>query len=81
MWVGDFVVTAFVLCVTDAGKEREVVEKLRSMEKVEEAHVVYGEYDVIAKIIVDELKQLDSFISEKVRVIKEIQMTSTMIAI
>jgi anthranilate phosphoribosyltransferase len=75
------VVTAFVLCVTDAGKEREVVEKLRSMEKVEEAHVVYGEYDVIAKIIVDELKQLDSFISEKVRVIKEIQMTSTMIAI
>jgi len=78
---GDIVVTAFVLCVTDAGKEREVVEKLKAMDKVEEAHVVYGEYDVIAKIVVEELKQLDSFITEKVRVIKEVQMTSTMIAI
>lgn len=74
-------VTAFVLCVTDAGKEREVVQKMKTMPNVEECYVVYGEYDVIAKITVDELKKLDTFITENVRTIPAVQMTSTMIAI
>jgi DNA-binding Lrp family transcriptional regulator len=74
-------VTAFVLCVTDAGKEREVVKRMKAMPNVEEAYVVYGEYDVIAKIAVDELKKLDTFITENVRTIPLVQMTSTMIAI
>lgn len=74
-------VTAFVLCVIEAGKEREVVDKLKTMPYVEEAYVVYGEYDVIAKITVDELKRLDTFITENVRTLSSVQMTSTMIAI
>ncbi|MFQ6088036.1 MAG: Lrp/AsnC ligand binding domain-containing protein [Candidatus Methanofastidiosia archaeon] len=78
---GDKLVIAFVLCVCDAGKERQVVEKLKAMEQVEEAFVVYGEYDVIAKVNVKELKQLDTFVTEKVRRMKDIQMTSTMITI
>lgn len=74
-------VVAFVLCVTDAGMERTVVDKLLQFEEVDEAHVVYGEYDVIAKVNVAELKLLDKFITERIRSIKEIQMTSTMISI
>ncbi len=74
-------VTAFVLCVTDAGKERDVVKMMKAMPNVEEAYVVYGEYDVIAKIRVEELKLLDTFITENVRTIPSVQMTSTMIAI
>ncbi len=78
---GENMVTAFVLCVTDAGKERDVVKLMKAMPNVEEAYVVYGEYDVIAKIRVDELKLLDTFITENVRTIPSVQMTSTMIAI
>ncbi len=74
-------VTAFILCVTEAGKEREVVQRLKAMPNVEEVYVVYGEYDIIAKITVDELKKLDTFITENVRTIPSVQMTSTMIAI
>ena len=79
--LGENMVTAFVLCVTDAGKEREVVKRMKAMPNVDEAYVVYGEYDVIAKITVDELKKLDTFITENVRTIPLVQMTSTMIAI
>jgi len=74
-------VVAFVLCVTDAGMEREVVNKLEKFEEVDEAYVVYGEYDVIAKVHVDELAMLDKFITEKIRSVKPVQMTSTMISI
>jgi DNA-binding Lrp family transcriptional regulator len=54
---------------------------MKAMPDVEEAFVVYGEYDVIAKITVDELKKLETFITENVRTIPSVQMTSTMIAI
>ncbi|MBN1785438.1 MAG: Lrp/AsnC ligand binding domain-containing protein [Candidatus Methanofastidiosa archaeon] len=74
-------VIAFVLCVTDAGMERDVVNKLEKFDEVEEAYVVYGEYDVIAKVHVPELALLDKFITEKVRSLKSVQMTSTMISI
>ncbi|MHC1598789.1 MAG: Lrp/AsnC ligand binding domain-containing protein [Candidatus Methanofastidiosia archaeon] len=74
-------VVAFVLCVTEAGTERDVVERLESFDEVDEAFVVYGEYDVIAKVNVQEIKMLDKFITENMRSIKEIQMTSTMISV
>jgi len=88
-------VIAFVLCVTQAGKEKEVLDKLSKLKEVEEAHIVYGEYDVIAKIKLDDLKMLDTFIVDKIRGIGEIldtfivdkirgigeiQVTSTMIS-
>jgi len=74
-------VMAFVLCVTDAGMEREVMEQLVELDEVDEAFVLYGEYDVIAKVHVPELNMLDKFITQKMRSIKEVQMTSTMISI
>lgn len=51
------------------------------MPEVKVAYVVYGEYDLIVKVETDTLKDLDQFITEKIRKMPEIQMTSTMIAI
>ncbi|MCD6189375.1 MAG: Lrp/AsnC ligand binding domain-containing protein [Thermococcus sp.] len=67
--------------VTAAGKEREVMEKLLTYPEVKEAYVVYGEYDLVVKVETDTLKDLDHFITERIRKMPEIQMTSTMIAI
>ncbi|ACS90101.1 Transcriptional regulatory protein, asnC family [Thermococcus sibiricus MM 739] len=67
--------------VTAAGKEREVMEKLLTYPEVKEAYVVYGEYDLIVKVETETLKDLDHFITERIRKMPEIQMTSTMIAI
>jgi len=57
------------------------MEKLLAMPEVKEAYVVYGEYDLVVKVETDTLKDLDQFITEKIRRMPEIQMTSTMIAI
>lgn len=57
------------------------MEKLLAMPEVKEAYVVYGEYDLVVKVETETLKDLDQFITEKIRRMPEIQMTSTMIAI
>ena len=74
-------VEAFVLITAKPGAETNLVERLRALEEVENAWAVYGEYDVIALITVDNLRNLDSFVTDKVRRLAEVQFTSTMICI
>lgn len=79
--MGDIMVVAFALIVGDAGKEKKILEHLKSMKEVVEAYIVYGEYDIVAKINVEQLKDLDPFLTDKIRNIDGVQMTSTMIAL
>lgn len=72
---------AYILCVTDVGKEKDVQEKLRKFEEVKEVYVVYGEYDLVVKLELEDLKRLDTFITDQIREIDDIEMTSTMIAL
>ncbi len=74
-------VVAFALIVGDAGKEKKILESLNKMKEVEEAYIVYGEYDIVVKVNVEQLKDLDPFLTEKIRNIDGVQMTSTMIAL
>ncbi len=79
--MGDIMVVAFALIVGDAGKEKKILESLKSMKEVEEAYIVYGEYDIVVKVNVEQLKDLDPFLTEKIRNIDGVQMTSTMIVL
>ena len=38
------------LLTVEAGKERQILDKLRSMEGIESAYILFGEYDIIAKM-------------------------------
>jgi DNA-binding Lrp family transcriptional regulator len=69
-------VTAFVLCGVSPGAERTVLQRLQQISQ--EAHIIYGQYDLIAKISVERCEDLETFIS-KLRNIKEIQDTHTWI--
>jgi DNA-binding Lrp family transcriptional regulator len=71
-------VTAFVLCAVSSGTERIVLEKLRKIS--EEVHIIYGEYDLLAKITVSQCEDLEDYIINKLRKIEEIQRTQTWIA-
>lgn len=62
--MGDIMVVAFALIVGDAGKEKSILESLKSMKEVEEAYIVYGEYDIVVKVNVEQLKDLDPFLTE-----------------
>jgi len=73
------VVLAYVLFKVSSGTEREVAQKLVNHEEVLQADIVFGEYDVIAKLTTIDLDTLENFVSEKVRNVPNVLVTSTMI--
>lgn len=72
---------AFVLMNTDMGSEGEVLEELKDVEGIEEAHAVYGVYDVIAKIKADSMGDLNEMITSKIRRLNKVRSTLTTIVI
>ncbi len=73
------VVLAYVLFKVASGTEREVAQKMIEFEEVIQADVVFGEYDVIARIATADLEKLQDFVSDKVRTVPNVLVTSTMI--
>jgi anthranilate phosphoribosyltransferase len=72
-------IKVFVLVNTQVGKEDEVLKALRGLEYVEEAYIIYGEYDVIAKLEVPALELLDKVVTS-IRNMPGVTRTSTLIA-
>ncbi len=70
---------AYVLITAKSGSERVVVEALKKLQEVTEAKILYGEYDIIAKVQVDDIQALNQFLLEKVRPIGNVERTSTLI--
>lgn len=69
----------FVLINTEIGFEKEVIDSLKKIDGVVEAHLLYGIYDIIAKIEAEDLNELKEKILRKVREVKHIRSTMTMI--
>lgn len=67
-----------MLMVVAVGKEREIINKVQKIPGVVEADVVYGEFDVIAKIE-GTLRHLDNA-NLKVRKLTDVLRTVTLIA-
>ncbi|MDY1591367.1 MAG: Lrp/AsnC ligand binding domain-containing protein [Methanofastidiosum sp.] len=69
---------AFILCVVQPGSEEDVTEKISNMKNVIEVHELYGEYDMIVKVNVKELGELD-ILTSSIRRVPGVHMSSTMI--
>jgi DNA-binding Lrp family transcriptional regulator len=72
-------VLAYVLFKVSSGTEREVCQKLIEFDEVLHADIIFGEYDVVAKIMTPDLAKLEEFVSRKVRNVPNVLVTSTMI--
>lgn len=72
-------VLAYVLFKVSSGTEREVAKRLIEFNEVQQADIVFGEYDVVAKMLTTDLDALEDFVSEKVRIVPNVLVTSTMI--
>ena len=72
---------AFVLLNTEIGAESEVVKFLRKVDAVEEAYVVFGVYDVIAKIKANAMGELKEIVTRHLRSLDKVRSTLTMMAI
>ena len=71
---------ALVLLTTEPGREQEVVNKLREMSEIEEAMVLFGEYDVYCKVVVEDFSQLSDLVLRNVRTLSGVVETTTLTA-
>jgi len=70
---------AFVFMNIDAGGEQDVLRALRSIENVKEAHLVYGVYDLVARIEAETMDKLKEIVTWKVRRLDKVRSTLTTI--
>ena len=70
---------AFILITTKNGKEKETAKTLRKIPEVKEAYSLYGDYDVIAKVEVENLQRLNELRNKILKENKDILYTETLI--
>lgn len=71
--------TAIVLANSEIGKESEILDVLVKLKEIEEAYLVYGVYDIVAKVNADTMEDLEGVITQKVRQIPAIRSTLTLV--
>jgi DNA-binding Lrp family transcriptional regulator len=72
---------AFVLINAEIGSEDAVVKELKAVSNVKEAYMVYGVYDIVAKVAADSMDKLKEIITWKIRRLNKVKSTLTMIVI
>lgn len=70
-----------MLINAEIGAESEVLKGLNDVTEVKEAHMVYGVYDIIARIETDTMQDLKDIISWKIRRLDKVRSTLTMIVV
>lgn len=70
---------AFVLINAEIGSESEILEGLSKVKNVIEAHMVYGVYDIVAKVEAETMEKLKETITWKIRRLDKVRSTLTMI--
>ncbi len=71
--------SAIVILNTDIGKENEVAEEMSKIPGVEASQVVYGVYDIVAKVSSDTNDLLESLIMKRIRQVPFVRSTLTLI--
>jgi DNA-binding Lrp family transcriptional regulator len=73
---------AFVLINTDYGVDDDtIVDELKKIEGISEAYRIYGIYDILVKVEARTIEQIREVVSRKLKNIKNIKSTITMVAI
>ncbi len=72
-------VLAFVLVTVKPGREKKVEERFSKMEEVLEIYKLFGEWDILIKVNVAGTEGLSAFITNKLRSIKDVKLSSTLV--
>ena len=73
--------TAFVCITTEPASMEEVLKEVKAVEGVEEANMVYGVYDIIAKVKGETMDTLKQIITEHIRRIDKVRTALTMMVV
>jgi DNA-binding Lrp family transcriptional regulator len=71
--------TGFALLTISPLYEKEVYEKLKNTPEIVEVHPLFGEYDLLLKIQTDNIDSIGSVVINKIRSIKGVTDTKTLI--
>jgi len=70
---------AYVLISCDLGFEAEIIDELKHIDNVKEAHGVFGAYDILTKLESDSMEHLRDTITWKIRKLNRVRSTLTLI--
>jgi len=72
---------AFVFISTEPASLPDVLKKVRALEGVEEAEMLYGVYDIIAKVKAETMDNLKHVITCNIRGLDKVNATQTLLVI
>jgi len=63
------------------GFSRSVVEKLRAMRGVENAELLFGDYDAIVKLKATKIHDIENLVIEEISMIEGVESTVTLLCV
>ena len=73
-------VHAFIMVKTAAGKSEGLLADIRNFERTSDAHIVAGNYDIIAEVDADEVYDILETVSSNIQRLEGVTETKTYIA-
>jgi DNA-binding Lrp family transcriptional regulator len=70
--------TGFVLLSVEPGMEREVFKEIIRIKNVVDVHLLFGEYDLIARVEAEDYNYIGDIIINKIRTIPGVIATKTL---
>lgn len=71
-------IKAYILTVMEPGDTDKIIKEMRKIENVEKISVVAGEYDIVVRVLVEDLESLLK-ITNKLQMIKGVRKTTTQV--
>jgi DNA-binding Lrp family transcriptional regulator len=72
---------AFVLIVSEVGQEDQVIIDLQAIPEIKVSYVVFGVYDLIARVEAESMQRLKDVVSLRIRQLDTVRTTLTMIIV
>jgi len=63
----------------NSGSERDFLKQISEFKEVIEANLVIGENDIVIKIQAKDIVHMDQFLTDKLRILPNVFLTTTMI--
>ena len=70
--------TGYVLVNVEPGMEFSVFETVKEFDKVADATLLFGDYDIIIKVIAEDMSTIAAFVVENVRQVEGVLDTKTL---
>jgi len=74
-------IKAYILLRIKPGMDRSVLQTVKKLKQVKDIETLYGAYDLLMKIQVETMDDLDAFIFDTARTIQGVERTTTLITI